>query len=434
MEIYLSLGSNLGGRMSNLRSALIALATGGVKVKKVSPVVESPALLLRGADPGWNNPFLNLVVQADTALDPSELLRLCKEIETELGRDFAQRWAPRPIDIDILLYEDRTIVTDELTVPHSEMHRRAFILTPLVALNPGLRIPGMGSRTVLQVSRDLNRQIPLWMGIVNVTPDSFSDGGEFQDWASAESHVGKLVNSGAQIIDVGAESTRPGASPLQPDDEWRRLEAVLTPLIEKYSSDLLRPKISIDTYHPSVAMRALALGVDMINDVGGLQDPEMIELAASYSAEFVAMHNLSLPADSKLTIEADSDPMYVIESWLTDQLEIWTTAGIDLHRIIFDPGVGFGKNALQSLDLLQRVEFLQRHGLRLLVGHSRKSFMHGFTDEEYGLRDLATVGASLSLATHGVDILRVHDVSSHAAAWIGWAHLQKPTGTRTQPR
>ena len=209
---------------------------------------------------------------------------------------------------------------------------------------------------------------------------------------------------------------------------------MLAPLLDKYTGDLLRPRISVDTYHASVAMRALALGVDMINDVGGLTDPEMIELAASYSAEFIAMHNLSLPADTQLTIASDDDPMYVIENWLGERMEAWSKANIDLHRIIFDPGVGFGKNALQSLDILQRLELLQRHGIRLLVGHSRKSFMHGFTDHEQQLRDLATVGASLSLATQGVDILRVHDVSSHAAAWIGWAHLQKPTGTRTQPR
>ncbi|MGD8325174.1 MAG: dihydropteroate synthase, partial [Gammaproteobacteria bacterium] len=322
----------------------------------------------------------------------------------------------------------------ELTVPHAEMHRRAFVLTPLVALNPGLRIPGMGSRNVLQLSRELDRQIPLWMGIVNVTPDSFSDGGQFQSWADAQPHIEQLANSGAQIIDLGAESTRPGAAPLEPDEEWHRLEAILAPLIDHYAGDILRPRISIDTYHASVAMRALALGVDMINDVSGLTDPEMIELAASYGAEFVAMHNLSLPADSGLIIDADTDPLYVIEQWLDARLETWSKAGIDLSRIIFDPGVGFGKNALQSLEIMQRVEQFRRHGMRLLVGHSRKSFMHGFAESAERSRDLATVGASLSLAARGVDILRVHDVSAHAAAWIGWAHTQKPTGMRTQAR
>lgn len=434
METYLSLGSNLGGRMSNLRSALIALSTGGVRILKVSPIVESPALLLRGADPAWNKAYLNLCVQADTTLDPHELLRLCKDIEADLGRDFSQRWAPRPIDIDILLYKDQTIISDELTVPHIEMHRRAFILTPLVALNPALRIPNMGARNVLQLSRELGRQIPLWMGIVNVTPDSFSDGGQFDSWENAEPRIDQLINAGAHIIDVGAESTRPGASALDADREWARLEAILEPLMEKLSGDMLRPKVSVDTYHPSVAVRALSVGVDMINDVGGLTDPEMVELAAAYQAEFVAMHSLSLPADSQRTINIDDDPLYVIEHWLNERLGVWDKAGIDLHRVILDPGVGFGKNALQSLDILQRIDALDTHGMRLLVGHSRKSFMHGFAEADTQLRDMATVGASLSLAAHGVDILRVHDVAGHAAAWIGWAHLLKPTGTRTRAR
>lgn len=434
METYLSLGSNLGGRISNLRSALIALSTGGVLIKKVSPLVESPALLLRGADPQWNKPFLNLAIQAETTLEPSELLRLCQQIEVELGRDFSQRWSPRPIDIDILLYGDQIIVTDELTIPHSEMHRRAFVLTPLVALNPGLRIPGMGSRNVLQLSRELDRQIPLWMGIVNVTPDSFSDGGLYEQWGQAEAHIDQLANAGAQFLDIGAESTRPGATPVDADVEWARLEKILEPLIDKYSNEMLRPRISVDTYHPSVAVRALALGVDVINDVGGLMNNEMIELAASYNAEFVAMHNVSLPASPEFAINPGDDPLYIIEKWLTDRLEVWDKSGIDTNRIIFDPGVGFGKNALQSLEVMQRMGQFRRHGIRMLVGHSRKSFMHGFAEKQGQVTDLATVGASMHLAAQGVDILRVHDVSSHAAAWIGWAHLQRPTGTRTTPR
>ena len=434
METYLSLGSNLGGRMSNLRSALISLSMGGVQITKVSPVVESPALLLRGADPSWNKPYLNLAVQADTALDPHELLRLCKQVEADLGRDFSQRWAPRPVDVDILLYKDQTIISDELTVPHTEMHRRAFVLTPLVALNPGLRIPGMGARNVLQLSRDLGRQIPLWMGIVNVTPDSFSDGGQFENWSDAQPHIETMINAGAQIIDIGAESTRPGAAPLSADEEWRRLEVILEPMMEHLSGDPLRPRVSIDTYHPEVALKALSAGADLINDVGGLTDPEMIELAASYQAEFVAMHNLTLPADPKVTMNIAEDPLYLIDQWLNEHLNIWTKAGIDLNRIIIDPGVGFGKNSLQSLEILQRIDLMSTHGMRLLIGHSRKSFMHGFAEQAHRMRDLATVGASLSLAANGADILRVHDVAAHAAAWIGWAHVQKPTGTRTQPR
>jgi 2-amino-4-hydroxy-6-hydroxymethyldihydropteridine diphosphokinase/dihydropteroate synthase len=423
METFLSLGSNLGGRMANLRSALIALSTNGLRIKKVSPVVESPALLLDGAKPSWNKPYLNIAVQADTQHDPAELLVVIKQIETELGRDHALQWAPRPIDIDILLFENHTIATETLTVPHRQLQRRPFVLTPLVALNPNLRIPGMGSRSVLQLSRDLGRQIPLWMGIVNVTPDSFSDGGQRQSWSDAEPHINEMVNGGAQYLDIGAESTRPGATPISGEEEWARLAPVLEPLVAKFDNDMLRPRISVDTYHHDVAMRALALGVDVINDVSGLTNPEMIELAASYNAEWIAMHNVSVPANPSLTLPSDQDPVANIERWLVAQLERWTDAGIDLGRIYFDPGIGFGKTSLQSLEILRRIEQFRRHGLRVLVGHSRKSFMMSFVPPNDTNRDLTTLGASLKLVDKGVDVIRVHDVSAHATAYLGWAHL-----------
>ena len=424
METYLSLGSNLGGRIANLRSALIALSTQGVQIRKVSPIVESPAALLDDALPEWNKPYLNIAVLAETQLKPLELLKLAKSIEADFGRDYTHRWAPRTIDIDILLYENQTIITDTLTIPHPELHKRAFVLTPLAALNPNLRIPGMGARSVFQLSRDLRRHIPLWMGIVNITPDSFSDGAKWQDWTTAESHIEELVNGGAHIIDLGAESTRPGAQPLDAEEEWQRLAPILEPLVDKYSNDMLRPRISIDTYHEPVALRALALGVDIINDVGGLASPDMIELAASYNAEWVAMHNLSIPADPNVLLATDEDPQVQVERWLLNQIEQWTKAGIDLGRIYFDPGIGFGKNSLQSLNLLRRMEQFRRHGLRMLVGHSRKSFMSTFAPADAATRDLTTIGASLSLVEKAVDVIRVHNVPAHATAYLGWAHVR----------
>lgn len=423
METYLGLGSNLGGRMANLRSALIALETNGLRIHRVSPVVESPAILPSDAEPGWNKPYLNIAVRAETSLRPAELLRLVKGIERELGRDSAPRWAPRPIDIDILLYEDQTIVADNLVIPHPEMHRRAFVLTPLVTLNPSLRIPGMGTRSILQLSRDLGDHIPLWMGIINLTPDSFSDGGRHETWEAVEPRVTELVNAGAHIIDLGAESTRPGATALTADQEWSRLAPVLEPLMAKYRNDVLRPRISVDTYHPEVARRALVLGVDIINDVGGLTDPRMVEAARLYDAECVAMHHVTVPADPAHTLPAEVDPLGAVEAWITAQIEQWLAAGIDLNRIYFDPGIGFGKNPLQSLAILRHMHDLRHHGLRMLVGHSRKSFMSSFAPQTDQSRDLTTIGASLNLIAQGVDVVRVHDVQAHASAYLGWAHL-----------
>ncbi|HET7607706.1 MAG TPA: dihydropteroate synthase, partial [Gammaproteobacteria bacterium] len=266
--------------------------------------------------------------------------------------------------------------------------------------------------------------LPLWMGIVNLTPDSFSDGGELVDDAAVEARVAKLVGDGAEIIDLGAESTRPGAAPLTVDEEWARLEPALGRLVDRYSHSLLRPRLSVDTYHDETARRALALGADIVNDVSGLTTPAMIGLAATSGAEFVAMHNLGVPADKARTLPANEDPTAAVERWLEERLREWERAGIDASRIVFDPGVGFGKNALQSLRVLRNVERLHRFGLRLLVGHSRKSFMHHVATTDRLDRDLFTVGASLRLAAAGVDILRVHNVAAHAGAYRGWAHVE----------
>jgi 2-amino-4-hydroxy-6-hydroxymethyldihydropteridine diphosphokinase / dihydropteroate synthase len=138
------------------------------------------------------------------------------------------------------------------------------------------------------------------------------------------------------------------------------------------------------------------------------------------------MHNLGVPADKARTLPADEDPTTAVERWLEERLREWERAGIDASRIVFDPGVGFGKNALQSLRLLRNVKRLHRFGLRLLVGHSRKSFMHHVATTDRLDRDLFTVGASLQLAASGVDILRVHNVAAHTGAYRGWAHVEAP--------
>jgi 2-amino-4-hydroxy-6-hydroxymethyldihydropteridine diphosphokinase/dihydropteroate synthase len=366
---------------------------------------------------------LNVVAECEAHGSPEELLERLKAIELELGRGEHARWAPRTIDLDILLWGNERIASERLTVPHPGITERAFVLTPLAALIPLATIPGRGTKTVLEWSRIPGRHIPLWMGIVNVTPDSFSDGGKLESWPAIDAHVDALVAAGASFIDVGAESTRPGATPLDAEQEWERLEGVLGPLIDKHASARLRPRFSLDTYHASTARRALALGIDVINDVGGLTSPEMLELAATSDRDWIAMHNLGLPADRTSTLPVDRDPVVEVGRWLEQRLDEWQRAGLDLGRILFDPGIGFGKNPLQSLRLLRGIERFERYGLRILVGHSRKSFMHGLAGDG-AARDLFTIGASLELCARSVEILRVHDVAAHAAAYRGWAHLK----------
>ena len=225
------------------------------------------------------------------------------------------------------------------------------------------------------------------------------------------------------ILDVGGESTRPGAAPVDPATEWSRVGPVLERLIERSAGRRLRPLLSLDTRHAEVAERGLDLGVDMINDVGGLTSPAMVALARDSGKDWVAMHHVTVPADPRATLPVDRDPYDGVERWLLARMEAWDAKGLDLGRIIFDPGIGFGKNRLQSLRLLRRAGEFRRHGLRVLVGHSRKSFMKSFSGEEETGKDHVTLGASLNLCAQGVDIIRVHDVPLHTSAYRGWSHL-----------
>lgn len=423
MSIYLALGSNLGDRKANLRLALSLLNSGGVTVQQVSPVIETPALLPQGAPWEWNCPFLNLVVQCDTSHTPEALLSLIKQIEQQLERNNESRWSPRPIDIDILLWGERIIETETLSVPHIDMHRRHFVLTPLIALNPTLKIPGRGDKTILQWSQSLPHHIPLWMGILNITPDSFSDGGTHDDFSAATGSIQQMVDWGASIIDIGGESTRPGADTITPELEWQRVQPVIQFIHKTYRNDPLRPLVSLDTRNASVAASALETGVDFINDVGGLSDPDMLALAGDSRCQWIAMHSLSVPADPAIVIDAEADPVAEVCDWIEKSMETWDKAGVDLSRVIIDPGIGFGKDPLQSLKLLQSTSALRQYGLRLLVGHSRKSFMKQFASTDRAERDMVTVGSAMQLCQQGVDIIRVHNIPDHIAAYRGWAHL-----------
>ena len=423
MRVYLGLGSNLGDRRDHLSRAIEALEAHGVGIVRVSPVVESPALLPDSAPSEWNLPYLNLVLECTVRCSPEQLRSRIDGIQRAFGREDASHWSPRPIDIDILLWGRERIATERLTIPHRDLTRRSFVLAPLVALAPRLTIPGRDDRMMLDYSMALGQHIPLWMGILNVTPDSFSDGGRFVDWERIEPHVAAMMSSGVHIIDVGGESTRPGATPVDPATEWSRVGPVLERMIELTGGRRLRPLLSLDTRHPEIAERGLTLGVDIINDVSGLTSPAMVAMARESDADWVAMHHVTVPADPRFTLPTDRDPYDGVEHWLRSRLEAWDAQGLDLGRIIFDPGIGFGKNRLQSLRLLRRAGEFRRHGLRVLVGHSRKSFMRSFSVEGQSGDDLVSLGASLNLCAQGVDIIRVHDVPLHATAYRGWSHL-----------
>lgn len=419
--IYLGLGSNQGERRAHLSKAIEQLRQNGFKCQEISPIVESPALLKADAKPEWNRPYLNLVVGGETRHTPHELLKLAKKTEVALGRDLkASRWSPRPIDIDILLWNNEKINSEDLVIPHPEMYKRAFVITPLMHLAPHTIIPGI-NLSALQISQQI-LPIPLWMGIVNLTPDSFSDGGANKNLAVLEQRLDAWVSAGVHILDFGAESTRPKADPVPSKLEQQRL-ARLFPILERLrQKHTFMPLISIDTHHVRSAEFALNKGADWINDVTGLGDAAMLELLETKQATGVAMHSLSVPVKPKESLDPARPVVPQLLEWLQGQSQKWQAHGLDTAKLIFDPGVGFGKTAAQNLDIIKATATLRKQGFRLLLGHSRKSFMNNFSSDDFADRDMETLGLSLVMCEQGVDMLRVHDPLSHIQAYRAWSH------------
>lgn len=424
--IYLGLGSNLGERRGQLRAALVALTRCGVVTTRVAPVIETEALLLPGSPPSWKVPFLNTVLEARTRLSPVELLSAIKRIEQALGREPGlPRWAPRPIDIDILFYGCERIDTPELTVPHPEIGVRDFVLTPLLQLAPGKPLLP-GGQTVRQAWLDLPEHTPLWMGVVNVTPDSFSGDGKLPGPDALQETMATLFARSVNYVDIGAESTRPGGVGIDVDEELARLEPALTVFKELRGSDPLAPKLSIDTRNAKVAEAGLAAGAELINDVSGIGEDAMVQLAKGSEADFVAMHHTALPADPSDRIPPEADPVAVVRDWFNTRQSLWEAKGLDHDRIILDPGIGFGKAPAQSWQLLRNIPALADLGHRILIGHSRKGFLNAFTGMASATRDPETIAVSLGLLDQGASIIRVHDVDGHQRAYKSWRRLRRP--------
>ena len=251
---------------------------------------------------------------------------------------------------------------------------------------------------------DLGRRT-LVMGILNVTPDSFSDGGRHDGVEAACAHARAMVADGADIIDIGGESTRPGATEVGPQEEISRILPVLSAL-----ADGLSVPVSVDTYKAVTAKAALQAGAAIVNDVWGLQrDPEIASVAASFGAPVVVMHNRE-EKDPALDI---LDDMY---RFFEHSLQIARKAGIPDAHIVLDPGIGFGKTPEQNLDALRRIGELKVFGFPVLIGVSRKSFIGLATGRPAQERLAGTLAAGMIAVAQGADIVRVHDVREHADA------------------
>ena len=417
MEVYIGLGSNLGERRDFLSQALKEIKKHNIEIVKTSAIYENPALLPMGAKSLWNKTFLNMAILCRTDNPPSQLLDILKKIESFLGRKTGLKWAPRSIDLDILVFENESVFSDQLKIPHPDMLKRNFVLAPLKDLKPHLKVPGC-VENVLKVYRSLKKPLTGFMQTVNATPDSFSDGG-LMNLKKFNNLLEDIKENFVSILDLGAESTRPGAGFVSAEEEWQRLLPYISAFFDFYKNDPLCPRLSIDTRHIETACRAVDKGVDIINDVSGLCSEEMLDLLKNSSVEYVLMHSLSIPADPKNILPESQDPVLEIKNWLKEKIQLLQKKEVDLNRIIFDPGIGFGKNAYQSLEILKRAEEFQDLPFRILVGHSRKSFMKGFSSATAGERDAETAGLSAVLAAKGVDILRVHNSKLHACLFRG---------------
>lgn len=256
---------------------------------------------------------------------------------------------------------------------------------------------------------------PLVMGIVNVTPDSFSDGGRHDDPARAIAHACDLIAAGADIIDLGGESTRPGSNEVSPVEEMRRVMPVLEALVQAGSVP-----VSIDTRHAEVARRAIEAGASIINDISGFRDAAMVALAAECDAGLVVMHMLGEPKTMQI------EPLYAdvvadVRDYLVHQAALLEAAGVSRNRIVIDPGIGFGKTTAQNLRVLRELAQFASTGYPVLVGVSRKRFIGELTQvPEPSKRVSGSVAMALAARAGGAAIVRVHDVAETVQALRAW--------------
>ncbi len=245
---------------------------------------------------------------------------------------------------------------------------------------------------------------PLVMGIVNVTPDSFSDGGRYHSVERAVAHAQALVDAGADILDVGGESTRPGAAPVSVEEELARV----IPVVEQLAS--LNIPVSVDTRKPEVMAAAIAAGASMINDVTGFSDPKAQAIVAEAEVGVCVMHMQGTPETMQKNPHYH-DVVAEVSDYLANQAEILKTAGVEAHRIAIDPGFGFGKTLTHNLQLLRGIKQLCELGYPVLIGVSRKSMIGQITGRTVMERTVGSVVAALLAVQQGAHILRVHDVA-----------------------
>ncbi|XP_058070496.1 folate synthesis bifunctional protein, mitochondrial-like [Magnolia sinica] len=452
-EVVIALGSNVGNRLHNFNEALSLMKKWGIRIIRHGCLYETePAYVT-------DQPlFLNSAVRAITKLGPHELLRVLKQIEKDLGRTDGIRYGPRPMDLDILFYGKFKINSETLCVPHECIWERSFVMAPLVDLlgstidndtaaswhsfteqNGGIfglweKLGGEslvrreGLRRVLPVSGRLVdwSQKTHVMGVLNLTPDSFSDGGKFQLVEAAVSQVKLLISEGVDIIDIGAQSTRPAASRISPEEELNRLVPILEAVLQ--IPGIEGKLLSVDTFYSEVAKEAVSKGAHIVNDIsGGHLDPDMLKTVAGLGVPYVAMHMRGDPSTMQNTENLIyEDVCKRVASELYERVRDAELSGVPAWRIIIDPGIGFSKKTEHNLEILMGLPAIRRElasksfaasHAPMLIGPSRKGFLGEICDRPDALeRDPATVAAVAAGILAGANIIRVHNVKDNLDA------------------
>ncbi|TPX33892.1 hypothetical protein SmJEL517_g03311 [Synchytrium microbalum] len=443
-EVYIALGTNLGERLNNLNHALEALS-------KHSEIQLVDTSFLYETEPMYvtDQPrFLNMACKVRTSLQPIPLLDVLKTIEDQLGRLPTIRNGPRLIDLDIIYYDSIELKSERLVIPHPRIQERGFVLKPLCDIAAEMEHPILyrSNKQMLallshaEIPQDpIKRILPIpsspsspsspeliwyWksktfiMGILNVTPDSFSDGGidsNISNTSSLEStleRAASMITQGVDIIDIGGMSTRPGSDPISLEEELARTIPVIKAIRARHPTT----PISIDTYRSQVALAAIEAGANMVNDVsGGTLDSEMLHVVATLNVPYILMHMRGTPKTmSSMTKYDNNDVVAAVRTDISSKVTRAIKYGIYRWNIIVDPGIGFAKDSAGNFDLIRRLPEFSTGVLvnfPVLVGPSRKGFIGvatGVTDPK--LRGFGTAAACTAAIAGGCDLLRVHDV------------------------
>ena len=250
------------------------------------------------------------------------------------------------------------------------------------------------------------KRIPNILGVLNLTPDSFSDGGKFNSKKRGISHAINLLNSGANLIDVGGESTRPGSKAIKENLEWKRINKILKLLIEK------KIPISLDTRKSKIMEKGINLGIKLINDVSGLDfDFETLNILKKYKVPFVIQHSKGSPENMQKNPKYKNELLDIYD-FFEKKIKLLRSKGIKHNKIILDPGIGFGKNLKHNMSLIRNISIFHSLGFPILVGNSRKKFIKELSKKnDSNLRNGGTIASSIYLMMQGVQILRIHDVN-----------------------